>query len=87
MVEKCEAMNLDLLMINSNYILTIQFLFVVLILLPAMALLSVFRNEFEGNKRYVWATIIILLPVIGPLLYIFKGRQQRLRRALWEEPI
>ena len=87
MVEKCESMNLDLLVINSSYILTAQFLFVVLILLPAMALMSVFRNEFEGNKKYVWAALIILIPVIGSMLYIFKGRQQRLRRALWEEAV
>jgi len=79
-------MSLDLLVINSSYILTAQFLFVVLILMPAMALMSVFRNEFEGNKRYLWAAVIILIPVVGSLLYIFIGRQQRLRRVLWEEP-
>lgn len=79
-------MSLDLFVMNSSYILTAQFLLVVLILLPSLALMSVFRNEFEGNKRYLWAAVIILIPVIGPLLYIFIGRQQRLRRVLWDEP-
>lgn len=70
------------LAIGPSEILTIQFFLVVLVLLPLMALISVFRNDFEGNKRYFWASVIILLPVIGSLLYIFIGRQQRLRRAL-----
>ncbi|WP_163707009.1 PLDc N-terminal domain-containing protein [Mangrovibacterium lignilyticum] len=80
-------MNSFLVATGPQYILTLQFLFAILILLPAMALVSVFRNEFEGNKRYFWAALILFFPIIGSLLYIFIGRQHRLRRALWNENI
>ncbi len=70
-----------LLILNPQLILCIQFLFVVLILMPAMGLLSVSRNNFEGNKRLLWIAIIILLPIVGSILYVFIGRRQRLRKA------
>ncbi|WP_372776373.1 PLDc N-terminal domain-containing protein [Mangrovibacterium sp.] len=46
-----------------------------------MGLLSVSRNNFEGNKRLLWIAIIILLPIVGSILYVFIGRRQRLRKA------
>ena len=70
------------LAIGPPEILSIEFLFVVLVLLPAMALTSVFRNEFESNKRYIWAALIILIPVLGSIVYVVLGRPKRLRRAL-----
>lgn len=69
-----------LLVINSEDILAIQFLLILLIALPILAVLSVMRNEFAGNDRYIWISIIILLPIVGPLMYIFIGRSRRLNK-------
>ncbi|WP_428221994.1 PLDc N-terminal domain-containing protein [Gaoshiqia sediminis] len=69
-----------LLAIRSHEILAIQSLFILLIILPALAVMSVRRNDFTNHDRYVWLTIIILLPIIGPFLYIFIGRNRRLNR-------
>lgn len=71
---------LYLLAASPHYILSLQFLYVVLVLFPAMALLSVLRNVFTKSKRQLWITVIILLPVIGPLLYLFIGREERLNK-------
>lgn len=69
-----------LLAIRSHEILAIQSLVILLIILPALAVMSVLRNNFTNHDRYVWLTIIILLPIIGPFLYIFIGRNRRLNR-------
>lgn len=58
-------------------ILTIV-LFLVL-LLPLLALISIVKNQFEGNDKIVWVLIVLLLPFLGAILYFAIGRQKRLQ--------
>ncbi|GAB3641460.1 PLD nuclease N-terminal domain-containing protein [Spirosoma arcticum] len=50
----------------------------VLFLLPIIALVDVIRSEFRGsNDKLIWVVVILFLNVIGALLYLFIGRNQR----------
>ncbi len=49
------------------------------ILLPLLALVDVLRNDFRGsNDKLIWVIIILFLNVIGALLYLVIGRNQRI---------
>jgi len=51
--------------------------FVITAILVIYALLDVLKNPgLNGNTKLLWIIIIILLPIIGSLLYIFWGRNQ-----------
>ena len=49
-----------------------------LLLLPALALLHLFRHQFDANTRLIWVVVILLLPYLGSVLYFLIGRRQRL---------
>ena len=50
----------------------------VLFLLPIIALVDVIRSDFRGsNDKLIWVIVILFLNVIGALLYLVIGRNQR----------
>lgn len=50
----------------------------ILVLLPLIALVDVIRSDFSGpNDKLIWVIVILFLNVIGALLYLFIGRNQR----------
>ena len=52
---------------------------VVMFLLPLLALISIVKNEFQGNDKLIWVLIVLLLPILGSILYFAVGRQKRLQ--------
>ena len=51
----------------------------ILILLPLIALVDIIRSDFRGqNDKLIWVIVVLFLNIIGALLYIFKGRNQRI---------
>ena len=44
-------------------------LFLALIILPVLAILSIFNHEFRGRSNVIWLIVVFVLPVIGPLSY------------------
>lgn len=38
------------------------------------AIIDVIRSSMEMNKRMIWITVVILFPLVGPLIYYFKGK-------------
>ncbi len=54
----------------------------ILIVLPLMliALIDVLRNEFTGSNKLIWVLLILLLPVLGPLLYVLIGIKQKVKK-------
>jgi bacteriorhodopsin len=44
-------------------------------LLLLVALINVFQSKFKETKKLFW-TLIILVPLIGPLLYFVIGNSQ-----------
>ena len=51
--------------------------FVIEFALIVYALLDIFKNpNFNFNTKLLWVIIIVLIPILGSLLYIFWGRNQ-----------
>lgn len=50
------------------------------VLLPVFALISIIRNEFEGNNKLLWVIVVIFIPYLGSILYFLIGRNKKLRR-------
>jgi divalent metal cation (Fe/Co/Zn/Cd) transporter len=51
--------------------------FVIEFVLIVYALLDIFKNpSFSLNTKLLWVIIIVLIPILGSLLYIFWGRNQ-----------
>lgn len=58
------------------------FFFVVLVvcalLIPVLALVDIVRSEFNTpDIKIIWVLIVLLMPFIGPVLYLIFGRPQR----------
>lgn len=46
------------------------------------ALINVIKSDFSNeSNKIIWLLVIILLPFPGALLYLFIGRDQRVRRV------
>ncbi|AEH00439.1 PLDc N-terminal domain-containing protein [Lacinutrix sp. 5H-3-7-4] len=42
-------------------------------------LIDILRNQFQKNDKVIWALVVILLPFIGSLLYLFIGKSKKLK--------
>jgi hypothetical protein len=53
-------------------------LFVIQLALMVIALVDLFKREnMTSNTRLVWAFVIILINVIGPVVYLIAGRKDK----------
>ncbi|PKK88244.1 MAG: hypothetical protein CVV64_19770 [Candidatus Wallbacteria bacterium HGW-Wallbacteria-1] len=44
------------------------------------ALIDVLKSEFTGINKLVWL-IAIMIPLIGPILYLFIGADQKIKNS------
>jgi hypothetical protein len=42
--------------------------------------LDIMRNEFTGDNKIIWVIVVILVPVLGPIAYLFIGRKQKIKK-------
>jgi len=47
-------------------------------ILPIICLVSILKNDFKNNDKVIWLVIVVLIPFLGSVLYLFIGRKQRL---------
>jgi predicted lysophospholipase L1 biosynthesis ABC-type transport system permease subunit len=51
--------------------------FIIELILVVYAILDIIKNpNFSFNTKLLWVIIIVLIPILGSLLYIFWGRNQ-----------
>jgi len=48
-------------------------------LIPIIPLIDVIRNDFTKNNKIVWILVILLTGLIGALLYLMFGTQQKIK--------
>lgn len=41
--------------------------------------IDVLRSSFNGNDKLIWVLVLLFVPVLGPFLYLFIGRNKRIR--------
>lgn len=59
------------------------FVFLFLLSVPIfiiVALIDILKSEFDGLNKIVWVLVVIFLPLIGSVLYMGIGRNQKLTR-------
>lgn len=65
--------------LGGQELLLILLVLGILFLLPLIALVDVIRSNFRGsNDKLIWVIVILFLNVIGALLYLVIGRNQRI---------
>lgn len=42
-------------------------------------LIDLVRNKFEENDKIIWVLILMFIPFIGSILYLFIGRKKKLK--------
>jgi len=44
---------------------------------PLWTLVDVLKGEFSGNNQIIWVLVIIFLPLLGSIIYVARGRGQK----------
>ncbi|MDD4031956.1 MAG: PLDc N-terminal domain-containing protein [Bacteroidales bacterium] len=60
----------------------VEFILIVLIIFGfpfLIAIIDVLRSEFVNENKQIWLLVVVFLPLIGPVLYFFIGRKQKIR--------
>jgi hypothetical protein len=53
-------------------------LFLIQIALMVIAIVDLFRREnMKTSTRVIWALVIIIVNIIGPVIYLFAGRKDK----------
>ncbi len=50
------------------------------LILPIICLVSILKNDFKNNDKLIWIIVVIFLPILGSITYLFIGRKKRLNR-------
>ena len=51
---------------------------IVMGLIPIIAIVDIMNNTFRGtNTKWIWCFVVVAFPFLGPLLYWWIGREQR----------
>jgi len=56
--------------------LTMVYLFLTII-----ALIDILRSDFKGNNKLIWVLVVIFFNLLGILLYLTIGRQQKVTKT------
>jgi len=62
----------------SNLIIAVV-LFILLIILPVTLLLNITQTKFQENKQMKWLAIVLMIPIIGSILYLIWGKNDRIK--------
>ncbi len=49
-------------------------------ILPIIALIDIFKNNFSENNKIVWVLVVLFFPLIGAILYYIIGTKQKLKQ-------
>lgn len=60
---------------NSDIFLLLLPLVILQLILTAVALVHIFKNDnYRCGNRVIWVLIVVLVNIIGPILYFALGR-------------
>lgn len=70
---------MDVLITNTDTsLLTWQLLMLFSIGLWVYCLIDILKNRFEQNDKLIWLLVVLLVPFLGSLLYLFIGKNKKL---------
>jgi uncharacterized BrkB/YihY/UPF0761 family membrane protein len=50
------------------------------LVLLIVALVDILKNDFKGTEKLIWASVVILVPYLGFVLYFFIGTDQKIEK-------
>ena len=56
-----------------------QSLILVSIGLWIYCLIDILKNKFERNDKIIWILVVILLPILGSILYLFIRKNKKIK--------
>lgn len=68
---------------GAGEIILLLIIFVIPLLFIIIPLIDILKNEFKGNNKIVWTLVVLFLPVLGGILYLFIGRGQKNPKESW----
>lgn len=54
-----------------------QLAILICIVLWMYCLIDILKNKFEGNDKIIWTLVVILIPALGSILYLFIGKTKK----------
>ncbi len=67
-------------LIESSYgLITWQIITLIYIGLWIYSLIDIMKSSFEKNDKMIWILVVLFVPILGPILYMFLGRKQKLK--------
>ena len=64
--------------IGGSEMIVILIVLLFVILIPLIALVDIFRSNFDGSKKTIWVIVVIFLNTFGAILYFLIGRNQKI---------
>jgi hypothetical protein len=49
------------------------------VILPVLALISIIPGKFEKNDKLIWILAVLLVPILGPIIYLLAGRKNKIK--------
>ena len=70
---------MDVLITNTDTsLLTWQLLMLFSFVLWVYCLIDILKNRFEQNDKLIWILVVLLVPFLGSLLYLFIGKNKKI---------
>jgi len=69
-------MSIDFVSIIKQYLPLLIPVILIQIILLIVALLDLIRREQTRGPKWVWAVVIVLVNIIGPIVYFIFGRKE-----------
>ena len=71
---------MEVLLDNFSFGLMIwQIILFVTLFFWLFCVMDVLRSSFNGNDKLIWVLVLLFVPILGPFLYLFIGRNKRIR--------
>ncbi len=71
---------MDIILKDTSYGLIIwQSILLISIGLWIYSLIDILKSSFEKNDKIIWILVVLFVPILGPILYIFIGRKRKLK--------
>ncbi|SEQ48984.1 PLD nuclease N-terminal domain-containing protein [Piscibacillus halophilus] len=61
--------------INRDLILLLLPIIILQLILLSIAIIDLIRNEQTNGPKWIWALVIILINIVGPIIYLIFGRR------------
>lgn len=56
-----------------------QIIILVSIGLFIYSLVDILKSSFDNNNKLIWLLVVLLVPFLGSILYLFIGRKQKIK--------